>query len=154
MLVLAQSAVAQEDSAKIEEGSRVSMTYTLTVDEEVLQSNAGEEPLVYTQGGGQILPALEAELVGLGAGDEKTVNLDAASGYGEVDEAAFQEVPLDQLPEQARVVGTMLKAEGHAGPIRVAEIRDEIVVLDFNHPLAGKALAFDITIVSVQGAQQ
>lgn len=130
------------------------MTYTLTVDGEVLQSNTGDDPLVYTQGGGQILPALEAELAGMSAGDQKSVNLDAANGYGEVDGAAFQEVPLDQIPEQAREVGTMLRAEGHAGPIRVAEIKEETVVLDFNHPLAGKALTFDITIVSVQGASQ
>ena len=154
MLVFAPAVSAQEDSATIEEGRQVSMTFTLTVDGEVLQSNVGGDPLVYTQGGGQILPALEAELAGMSAGDQKSVNIDAANGYGEVDEGAFQEMPLEQIPEQAREVGTMLRAEGHAGPIRVAEIKEETVVLDFNHPLSGKALTFDITIVSVQSATQ
>ena len=147
-------AVAQQDSVKIEDGSQVSITYTLTVEGEVVQSNDGQDPVVYTQGGGQILPALEAELVGMTAGQSKTVNLDAAHGYGEVDEAAFQEVPLEQIPEPAREVGTMLQAEGHPGPIRVAEIREDLVVLDFNHPLAGKDLTFDVVVVSVQDATQ
>ena len=79
--------------------------------------------MTYTQGGGQILPALEAELVGLKAGDEKTVNLSAANGYGEVRDDAFQEIPLDQLPEDARQVGALLQAQGYPIPIRVAELK-------------------------------
>jgi FKBP-type peptidyl-prolyl cis-trans isomerase 2 len=108
--------------------------------------------LIYTQGSDQILVALEAELEGLTAGDQKTVDLDAVNGYGEVNAEAFQEVPLGQLPEDARVVGAMLQAQGFPGPLRVTEIKEDVAVLDFNHPLAGKDLSFDITIVAVEDA--
>ena len=138
----------------IEDGRQVSMTYTLIIEGEVVQSNTAEDPLVYLQGSGQILPALERELLGMTAGDQRTVNLGAADGYGEVDQTAFREVPLDRMPEQARQVGTMLRAEGRAAPIRVAEINENGAVLDFNHPLAGKDLHFDVTIVSVQAPSQ
>jgi peptidylprolyl isomerase len=60
------------------------------------------------------------------------------------------EVPIEQVPEEARKVDTLLNAPGYQGTIRVAEVQEEIVILDFNHPLAGKALTFDITIVSVE----
>jgi len=144
--------MSEEDSAMIEDGKQVSFTYTLSVEGEVVESNAGRDPLVYTQGTEQILIALEGELEGLTTGDQKTVNLDAANGYGEVNAEAFQEVPLEQLPEDARVVGAMLQAQGFPGPLRVTEIKEEVAVLDFNHPLAGKDLSFDITIVAVEDA--
>jgi FKBP-type peptidyl-prolyl cis-trans isomerase 2 len=76
----------------------------------------------------------------------------AENGYGEVNDEAFQEVPLEQLPEDARVVGAMLQAQGFPGPLRAAEIKEDVAVLDFNHPLAGKDLSFDITIVAVEDA--
>ena len=144
--------MSQEDSAMVEDGKQVSFTYTLSIEGDVVESNTGREPLVYTQGGDQILTALEEELEGLTAGDQKTVNLDAANGYGEVNAEAFQEVPLEQLPEDAREVGAMLQAQGFPGPLRVTEIKEDVAVLDFNHPLAGKDLSFDITIVAVEDA--
>jgi FKBP-type peptidyl-prolyl cis-trans isomerase 2 len=144
-------AIAEEATPMIQDTRQVSFTYTLTStsDGEVIESNAGQEPFVYVQGGGQVLPALEAELAGMRAGDQKTVNLDAVDAYGEVNEEAFQEAPLNEIPEDARVVGTVLRSDGYAGPIRVTEIKEDVVILDFNHPLAGKDLTFDITIVSV-----
>lgn len=148
----ADPAASQENTTMIADGTQVSLNYTLTVGDEVIEDNQGQEPLTYTQGSGQILPALEAQLEGLTAGDEKTVNLSAAEGYGEVKQEAFQEVPLEQIPEGARKVGAMLQAQGYDGPIRVSEIRDEVAVLDFNHPLAGRELTFDITILSVEPA--
>lgn len=146
------TAIAEEESLMIEDGKQVSFTYTLSVEGDVIESNSDREPLVYTQGGGQILKALESELEGLQAGDKKTVNLDAASGYGELNSEAYQEVPIEQIPEDARVVGAMLQAQGYPNPIRVSEVTEQKVTLDFNHPLAGKDLSFDITIVAVENA--
>ena len=134
----------------IADGMEVSFTYTLTVEGQVIESNAGQEPLSYIQGDGQVLPALETELLGLQAGDEKSVSLVAADAYGEFSEAALQEVPLDRIPEDARTVNSTLQSEGFAGPIRVAEIKEDVAVLDFNHPMAGKDLTFDITIIAVE----
>jgi FKBP-type peptidyl-prolyl cis-trans isomerase 2 len=135
----------------IEAGKTVSIDYSLSLaGQEVLESSPGGQPLIYTQGSGEILNALEAELLGLAAGDEKFVTLAPEDAYGTIDPSAFQEVPIDQIPEEARKVDTLLNAPGYQGTIRVAEVQEEIVILDFNHPLAGKTLTFDITIVSVE----
>jgi FKBP-type peptidyl-prolyl cis-trans isomerase SlyD len=142
-------ATAEEESQMIDDNKQVSFTYALSVEGEVIENNTGQEPFVYIQGTGQILPALEAELAGLKAGDEKSVSLEAVNAYGEVNQEAFQEVPADQIPGDARVVGSMLQSQGHNGPIRVAEVKEEVVILDFNHPLAGKDLTFDVTILAV-----
>jgi len=146
------TATAQENKPVIEDGKQVSFTYTLSSGGEQLESNKGQEPLVYVQGGGQILPALEAGLAGLAVGDTKTVDLSAADAYGDVDEAAIREVPVDEIPESAREVGAVLQAQGFPGPIIVKEIREDVIVLDFNHPLAGKDLTFDVEIVAIEDA--
>jgi len=152
LILAAVPGFAQDKAAVIEPGKLVSFTYVLSVDGEVLESNSGQEPLQYIQGGEQILPALEAALLGMAVSDTKVVNLDAADAYGEPSPNLVQEVPLEQIPESARVVGMMLQAEGVPGPIRVTEITEEFAVLDANHPLAGKDLSFDVTIVAIEDA--
>ena len=141
---------AQEEASVIGEGTTVGFEYTLSLsDGTVVESNVGGEAFSYTQGGGQILPALEAALSGLAVDDTRQVTLEPADAYGDVNPEAFQEIPIAQIPEEARAVGTILGAEGYDGPIRVHEVREDVVVLDFNNPLAGKTLTFDIRIVSV-----
>jgi FKBP-type peptidyl-prolyl cis-trans isomerase SlyD len=149
-LLALNTAYAQEKNIVIANGNEVSFFYTLSSDGEQIETNKGGEPLTYTQGAGQILPKLEAELEGLKSGDVTEVSLVAADAYGEVDPAAFQEVPIDQIPEQARVVGTQLEAQNYPGPIEVSEVREDIIVLDLNHPMAGMDLVFDIEIVEVK----
>ena len=152
-LALYGSAVGAQDgeAIEIEAGKTVAIDYALSLaGADVLESNPEGQPLIYTQGSGEILNALETELLGLVAGDEKLVTLAPEDAYGTIDPAAFQEVPIDQIPEEARKVNTLLNAPGYQGTIRVAEVQEEIVILDFNHPLAGKSLTFDITIVSVE----
>ncbi len=152
LMLAAPTSQSKEESAMIEDGKLVSFTYALTVDGEVIESNEDRDPLVYTQGDNQILAALEDELAGLRAGDKKSVQLTAEQGYGEVREDAYQEVPLDLIPEDARRVGAVLQSPDFSGPIRVTEIKEEAAILDFNHPLAGKALQFDVTVLSVDEA--
>lgn len=146
-----QSGNAQEEEPVIGEGTTVGFEYTLSLsDGTVVESNVGGDAVSYTQGGGQILPALEAALTGLAVDDTKQVTLEPADAYGDVNPEAFQEIPIAQIPEEARVVDTILGAEGYEGPIRVHEVREDVVILDFNNPLAGKTLTFDITIVSLE----
>lgn len=141
----------QHNSAMIGTGSRVAFEYTLSLaDGSVVQSNVGKEALSYTQGDKQILPALEDALSGMRVGDEKKLTLAAQDAYGEVKDDAFREVPLDSIPQDAQRVGALLSAPGYEGSIRVDQIREETAVLDFNHPLAGEALTFDIRIISVE----
>jgi FKBP-type peptidyl-prolyl cis-trans isomerase SlyD len=140
----------------VQNGSTVSLEYTLKDDGgQVLDSNKGGDPLVFVQGQRQIISGLERELVGMRAGEEKKVKVEPDDGgYGPVVPGAQQEVPKDAIPKEGLKVGTQLTARsgsGEARPVTVKEIRDTTVVLDFNHPLAGKTLFFDVKILGVQG---
>jgi FKBP-type peptidyl-prolyl cis-trans isomerase SlyD len=140
-------------SPAIEEGSTVRIEYTLKdAAGAVLDSTKEREPLRYTQGRQQILPGLEKQLKGLHAGQEKKVTLTPDEAYGALDPAALTEVPKTMLPEGTLVVGTRLLARNPAGQSRqvtVKEIKDSSVVLDLNHPLAGKTLVFELKVVDV-----
>lgn len=148
--LLASAGYAQEEETVISTGSSVSLEFTLTLqDGTVVDSNVDREPLTYVHGEGKLLPALETELAGMEVGERKSIALEAANAFGPVNPEAFQEVPLDNIPEDARAVGTRLSAEGFDGPIRVHEVREETIVLDFNNPLAGEDLKFDVRVVAI-----
>ena len=135
----------------ISPGKVVSLHYTLSLpDGEVVDSNVDTFPLKYRQGDGKVLPALEVALAGLAAGDKKSVTLPPEDAYGPVNAAAFMEVPINQVPENNRQVGSVFTALGSRGTVRVTEIKEDSAILDLNHPLAGKTLTFDITVISVE----
>ena len=136
-------------------GTRLmSIEYTLTLDDgKTVDTNVGGEPLIYREGGEQILPALEAKLLDLGEGQTRKVSLAPDEGYGAVDPDKFHEVEIDVIPDEAREVGMMLVSEDEQGrrfPLRVAEVKGDMVVLDANHPLAGETLHFEIKVLSAQ----
>lgn len=147
-------ASAAESAASVQSGTVVSMEYTLTDDKgQVMDTNKGKEPMVFTQGSGQIIPGLDKELVGMKVGAEKKVQVKPEDGYGQVNPAAFQEVPKDKLPPDGLKVGAMLMARGPQGqpiPVRVHEIKESTVIMDFNHPMAGKTLFFNVKIVAIK----
>ncbi len=153
-----QAKPATSDEAKpaptIESGSKVSLEYTLRDNEgKVLDSNKGRDPLTYVQGEQQIVPGLEKALNGMHAGDEKKVTVAPADGYGDVDPQAVAEVPKQMIPADALTVGTELLARNREGAtrlVRIKEIKDETVIIDLNHPLAGKTLHFDVKVVGVE----
>jgi FKBP-type peptidyl-prolyl cis-trans isomerase SlyD len=146
--------VAPPPAAAIEAGSRVSIEYTLKDDAgQVLDSNQGRPPLRYVQGRQEIVPGLERALSGMHAGEEKQVTVPPADAYGDVDPAAVAEVPKDLVPADSRVVGAELMARGPQGAtrlVRVKEVRDSTVLIDLNHPLAGKTLYFSIKVIGVE----
>jgi len=154
LLAAPAPAAAEGEKKLIADGSKVSIEYTLKLDDgSTADTNVGGDPLVYEQGKGQILPALEKELAGLSVDDTKKVNLSAKDGYGEVDPAAIQRVPASAIPEEARKAGAQLVAQDPAGqqrPVRVQAVEGDQVVVDMNHPLAGKALHFDVKILAIQ----
>lgn len=137
----------------ISEGKVVKFNYVLKVNNEVVDSTEGKDPLEYTQGQKMIIPGLESNMEGLSVGDKKTVVVGAEDAYGKFDEAAIVEAPTEQLGEDAKPeIGMMLQATSPAGqpiPGKVIEVKEETVVVDFNHPLAGKELHFDVEIVEV-----
>ncbi len=137
----------------IEEGKRVSIEYTVCMEGSApLDSNVGKEPLVFSYGEQQILPNLERSLWGLEVGDCKEVILAPADAYGDVNPQAFKEVSVDMIPEDFRYEGAILVvSDEQFGEmvIRVAAVEEGRAILDFNHPLAGKELRFDIKILDV-----
>ncbi len=138
----------------IEDGAAVQLEYTLT-DEAgaVLDSNKGGNPLTYTQGKQQIIPGLEKALSGMRAGEERKVTVNPQEAYGEVDPKAVTEVPKKLIPPNSLSVGAQLVAQTQGGGrqmVRVKEIKEETVIIDLNHPLAGKTLYFDVKVLAVE----
>jgi len=154
MVLLAAAPAGAQPSVAIEKGSSVKIEYTLKDDKgAVIDSNAGKEALAFTQGAQQIIPGLDKALLGMKAGDSKTVTVKPEDGYGAVDPKAETEVPKNVLPQGAAVVGTRLLARGPDGqprPVTVKAVKDSTVLLDLNHPLAGQTLYFDVKVVSVE----
>jgi FKBP-type peptidyl-prolyl cis-trans isomerase SlyD len=157
MPLMLTTSQAADTKQTITEGKNVSLEYTLTLDDKsVVESNVGKQRLTYTHGTRQIIPGLEKALEGLAVGDTKEVTVAPADGYGEKDPEALQEVQKTLIPSDALVVGTRLQGktpDGHMVYPRVAEIKDDTVMLDFNHPLAGKTLHFNVKILDIQPQQ-
>ena len=136
----------------IKEGSKVKLDYTVRVDGKVTDTSAGRGPLEYTHGAGHIIPGLEKELLGMKVGDKKSVDIAPEEGYGNVLEEAIRRVPKEAIGGAEHLkVGDMVGASnaGHTFRAVVKEITDKEVVLDFNHPLAGKNLHFDVEIKEI-----
>ncbi|MBI2182304.1 MAG: peptidylprolyl isomerase [Deltaproteobacteria bacterium] len=148
--------VTLKPGGAVQEGSIVSIEYTLTDETgKVIDSSAGKEPLTYIQGAGQIVHGLEKELAGLKVGDQKKVQVKPEEGYGLPDPTAFQEIPKEKVPPDAHKVGAMLMTkspQGQAVALRVSEIKEKTIVVDFNHPLAGKTLNFEVKVVDIKAA--
>jgi peptidylprolyl isomerase len=113
----------------------------------------GREPLGFRLGENQVLPTLEAEIVGMAAGDKKTVAIEANDAYGPHQEQAIQQVERSQIPDDVDLtVGNALQATGPDGqvvPLRVIAADETTVTLDANHPLAGHDLTFDVELVEI-----
>ncbi len=150
----AEDSPKQEEASVVEAGSTVGIEYTLTLEDGTqVESNVGGEVLRFEQGSGQIIPGLDRELIGMKVSEAKQVMVSPEEGYGLVDPGAFREIPLSELPEDAREPGTPLTAsdsEGRTQLLRVHKVEGDMATLDFNHPLAGKTLVFAIKILDIQ----
>jgi FKBP-type peptidyl-prolyl cis-trans isomerase SlyD len=136
----------------VTKGKVIAIEYTLTLKHhEVVDTNVGKIPLIYRQGAHHILPGVESAVEGMTVGQTKQVVVAPKDGYGQRDPDVFYELPKDKLPQDIQV-GTQLLGRGtagyHVGPT-VARIKDETVLLDFNHPLAGRTLFFDLKVVDI-----
>lgn len=135
-------------------GDTVRIHYTGTLaDGSVFDSSEGRDPLEFQLGAGAIIPGLDRAIDGMIVGDQKTVTIACAEAYGDYQPEARQDVPRDQFPDDIPLdPGTMLQMQtpdGRAMPVTVAEVTDQAVTLDANHPLAGKDLTFAVEVVSV-----
>lgn len=136
----------------VSKGKVIFLEYTLkSEDNQVVDTNVGKDPLTYTQGAKQIIPGVERAVEGLTVGQTKHVVVAPVDGYGDRNPNAIQEVPKGKVPKDIQV-GTRLHGKDSAGrdiqPI-VTVVKDDTVLLDFNHPLAGKTLIFDLKVVNM-----
>lgn len=142
----------------IEEGSTVRIEYTVTDEAgKLLDSNKGGKSLQFTHGRQEMIPGVERQLLGMHPGEEKKLVVTPEEGYGPVDPTAQTEVPKDLVPADGQQVGKRLVARNRAGEPRlvmVKEVKENTVVLDLNHPLAGKTLLFDVKVLEVDPPQK
>jgi FKBP-type peptidyl-prolyl cis-trans isomerase SlyD len=146
---------------KIAPNTHVSLTYQLMVDGELVDQATTDRPLEFLYDAGFLLPAFEENIKDLKAGDKFEFVLDAANGYGEVMPEAVIELPKTAFMVDGKIEEGMLEVgntipmmdnQGHQMMGLVTEVKDDTVMMDFNHPLAGKELHFSGTVEEVREA--
>ncbi len=124
-------------------------------DGTVFDSSEGREPLEFTVGGGMVIPGFDAGVKDMNVGDKKTIHIPAAEAYGEKEEHLIVEFPKDQFPaDMIPEVGMQLSMSSNTGqviPVVITDVKEETVMLDANHQLAGKDLIFDLELMEVNG---
>jgi FKBP-type peptidyl-prolyl cis-trans isomerase 2 len=143
----------ENNESVVTDGDTVNVHYSLTVDGNLIDSSSGKEPLKFQVGSGQVIPGFNDAVKGMKVGEKRSFEISPAEGYGEENPAAFKDVPRDSIPaEITPEAGMTLHAKGPNGeslPVMVKEVKDDVVVLNLNHPLAGKTLNFDIEVVEI-----
>src|SRR5690606_11429259 len=141
--------------SKVKQNDTVKVHYTgkLTTGE-VFDSSREREPLEFTMGQGQLIPGFENGVLDMEENETKTINIPCKEAYGEVNEQLFQEVKKEQLPPVIKPevgIGLVFTCpDGSQGQLRVAEVKDDSIVVDANHPLAGKDFIFEIEVMEIK----
>jgi FKBP-type peptidyl-prolyl cis-trans isomerase SlpA len=138
---------------KVTSNSTVSVHYTGRLEDGTVFDSSlveGREPLTATLGQGNLIPGFENGLVDMIVGEKKTIEIEPENAYGQINPQMVNEVAKAQVPEGVSG-GDLLQAMSPAGPInvKVLDIKEDVVVLDANHPLAGQKLIFDLEVISI-----
>lgn len=141
---------------QVKEGDTVKVHYSGKLKSgDEFDSSAGREPLEFTVGAGQMIKGFDAALPGMAVGDRKTINIAAEDGYGERSEEAIIPFPKENVPSDMKLEPgmqlTLSNQQGQPVPVIVKEVKDDIIILDANHFLAGQELVFDIELVEIKG---
>ncbi|MEY4867952.1 MAG: hypothetical protein RIT36_851 [Bacteroidota bacterium] len=139
---------------QVKSGDVVRVHYTGTLEDgSQFDSSVGRAPLEFTVGAGQMIAGFDAGVVGMVVGEKKTILIDPDHGYGQKDPTAIIEFPSSNIPEGMAVeVGMKLNLQNQYGqpvPVVVMEVKEEVIIMDANHFLAGKDLTFDVEIVEI-----
>lgn len=134
--------------------STVKVHYTgKLADGEVFDTSEGKEPIEFTLGQGQLIPGFEKGLIDMKLNEKKTINMTKDDAYGEVNETLIQEVKKTDLPQDMEPkvgMGLVSKSpDGQEINLMVVEVKEETIVIDGNHPLAGRDLIFDLEVVEI-----
>lgn len=139
---------------KIADGKTVIIDYTLSLKNgDIIETTHDEEPLTYIQGTGEIIDGLEQAVAGFEKGTKKDIILPVVRAFGEHDPQALLEIPQTDLPSESLVPETLIQASGPKGQTingKVLEVKENTVLVDFNHPLAGQELYCAVHIIDVQ----
>ena len=140
--------------AQAKKGDKVQVIYKgYLEDGTIFDSSEGKPPLDVTLGSGMVIPGFDAALVGMAAGDKKTVNIPMDQAYGNHNAEMVMQMPKNQVPPDLKPqIGDKLQVGGPNGElmaVEVIDIDDDFVVLDANPPLAGKDLTFDLELVAI-----
>jgi FKBP-type peptidyl-prolyl cis-trans isomerase SlyD len=141
----------------VQDGAVVSLAYTLKVaNGEIVDYTEADDPLEYLHGADNLIPGLERELVGLAVGSKKDVRVNPADGYGEYDPDDIEEYEVSEFPPGMKIELGMVVAipdeDGSMVEAMVREITPTHITLDFNHPLAGQPLFFNVEVVGIREA--
>ncbi|GAA0759506.1 FKBP-type peptidyl-prolyl cis-trans isomerase [Psychroflexus lacisalsi] len=142
--------------SQVKEKDTVKVHYTgkLASTDQVFDSSLEREPIEFTLGEGTIIPGFETGVLNMKESEKKTIEIPKEEAYGEVKKELFQQVGKDQLPEEIKPeVGMGLVSQNPDGSerqLRVAEVNDDHIVVDANHPLAGHDLSFELELVEIK----
>jgi FKBP-type peptidyl-prolyl cis-trans isomerase 2 len=139
---------------QVKEGDKVRVHYHGKLrNGETFDSSQGREPLEFTVGSGQVIKGFDEGVKGMNVGDKKTVEIAAQDAYGDKDQSNVFEFPKEQFPEnitpEPGLQLAMSDGSGRSFPVTVIEVKDDVVVFDANHQLAGEDLIFDIELVEI-----
>lgn len=127
------------------------------VDGTTFDSSEGREPLEFEVGAGMMIPGFDSGVLGMVTGDKKTLVIPAEDAYGPVQDEMFMEFPIDRFPPDIKpetgMALNMTDGQGQQFPVVIADVKEEVVILDANHPLAGKELVFDIELMEIAGGK-
>ncbi len=145
-----------DNKMAVKKGDKIKVEYTGTLDDGSVFDSSEKHgaPLEFEVGSGQIISGFENAVIGMKKGDEKKIKLSPSEAYGDANPQLIKQVPKAQLPKAELKIGMILGVKlsnGAQVPARITEVTDEIVTIDFNHPLAGKTLHFAIKVVEIGG---
>jgi FKBP-type peptidyl-prolyl cis-trans isomerase SlyD len=150
------AAEKSRDERVVKAGLLVSIDFTLKgTDGKVIETTKGQGPAQYIHGKQMLPTGLERALTGMKVGEQKNVTLKPEDAYGKVDPKATKEIAREKVPPNGLKVGAVLthqNPDGSLAPMTVRQIKEKTVVMDMNHPMAGKTLLFDVKVVDLQPA--
>tara|TARA_B100000809_G_scaffold97161_1_gene95683 strand:- start:5644 stop:6090 length:447 start_codon:yes stop_codon:yes gene_type:complete len=143
---------------QVKENNTVKVNYTGKLSNgQIFDSSEGKEPLEFTLGQGQLIPGFEKGLIDMKLKEKKTITIDKEEAYGKINTDLIQEVNKNELPKDMTPevgMGLVSKSpDGQEMNLRVLEVKEESIVIDGNHPLAGKDLIFDLEVVAIKDTE-
>lgn len=141
--------------AQVKKGDTIKVHYKGTLqDGSIFDSSEGREPLEFTVGENMVIHGFDHGVIDMNVGDKKTLNIPCLEAYGEINEDLMIEVPKAELPAELGEpqVGTqlsMVSPEGYEMPVEIVEVKENSILLNGNHPLAGADLIFDVELVEI-----